>query len=406
MASKRGSSSRSGELFDGRVYGTPAVPSRRGRPARRGQRATDPSEIAGTAIVDREEISRPAIVSDLDLPFERTAPVPVPTPPEDPRRTFELVGGVHLTGTVLWFDCEHRADLTFLSHAHADFAGKNRRILATDKTLRILTRKSGRIEALTSPYKHPFTLGPLTIEMHPAGHVLGSAQLLVEKDGRRIVYTSDVSTRPSATVERGKPVECDVLVIPATYGSPIYRFPPRSEVVESIRAFVTRCFEEQATPVLLAEQIGISQELIRVLGDAGIKLRVHGSIYEIAKIYREFGVVLPNSRRFQGTPARDEVVIFPPILKKHAAIRKLKKSKTAFVTGRAVEPGFAAKNRIDAAFALDNAPDHAELLEIIDATGANEIYLSGGFVEELGSQLRQKGKKVYSLVQAEQLKLF
>lgn len=330
----------------------------------------------------------------------------MPVPEADPRKTFEYVGGVHLTGSVLWFDCEHRSDLTFLSHAHADFAGKNRRILATDKTIRILTRNSGKLDALTSPYRHPFTLGPLTIEMHPSGHVLGSAQLLVEKDGRRIVYTSDVSLRPLATVERAKPVECDVLVIPATYGSPTYRFPPRAEVAEQIKAFVRRCFEDQATPVLIAEQIGIGQELVRLLGDAGIKQRVHGSIYEIGKIYREFGVALPGSRRFQGTPGKDEVVIFPPILKKHASIRKLKKSRTAIISGRAVEPGFAAKNRVDEAFALDNAPDHAELHEIIEGTGASEIYLSGGFVEELGAELRQRGKKVYSLVKPEQLKLF
>jgi Cft2 family RNA processing exonuclease len=241
--------------------------------------------------------------------------------------------------------------------------------------------------------------------MHPAGHVLGSAQLLIERNGRRVVYTSDVCTRTMATVEKAKPVPCDVLAIPATYGARLYRFPPREEVLESIRRFVERCFEDHATPVLIAELLGTAQELMRSLGEAGLKLRVHGSIYDVAKIYKELGVSLPGSRRFGGTPARDEVVIFPPILRKHAAIRKLKKSRTAIVSGRAVEPGFAFQQRVDEAFPLADACDHDELVAFIEETGAGEIYLSGGHVDELGEELRGKGHRVFPLDPPVQLKL-
>jgi putative mRNA 3-end processing factor len=236
--------------------------------------------------------------------------------------------------------------------------------------------------------------------------VLGSAQILIERNGRRLVYTSDVNTRASATAEKAKAVECDVLSIPATYGLPIYRFPPREEVVPAIKAFVDECLNDGANPVLIAERVGLSQELMRVLGEAGYKLRVHGSIYEVAKVYRELGISLPNARRFGGTPARDEVVIFPPVLRKHAAIRKLRKSKTAMVTGRAVEPGFAAQQRVDAAFPLADACDYEDLKAFIKATGAAEVYLTGGFVEELSAELRAEGVRVFSLVPPKQLALF
>ncbi len=319
---------------------------------------------------------------------------------------FEYAGGIHLTGTVLWCDCDRRRDLSFISNAHMEFVGKNRRILATDKTLKILTRGAGKVDALTSPYRRRFTLGPLELEMHPAGHVLGSAQLLVEREGRRIVYTHDVSTRQMATVERARPIECDVLAIPATYGLPLYRFPPREEVAAGVRAFVARALEDNATPVLFAETVGLAQELMRIVGEAGHKMRVQGSIYDVAKIYVEFGVSLPNARRFGGTPGRDEVVIFPPILRKHAAIKKLKKLRTAMVSGRAVEPGFAFTQRVDEAFALADTVDHDELLTFIEGTGARDVYLTGGYVEELGAELRAKGLRVRSLLAPQQLPLW
>lgn len=330
-------------------------------------------------------------------------------PPVDPAPTtdhdFEFAGGIHLVGTHLWCDCDRRRDLSFISHAHMEFVGKNRRILATDKTLKILTRGSGKVEALTSPYRRRFTFGPLELEMHPAGHVLGSAQLLIERGGRRIVYTHDVSTRAMATTERARPIECDVLAIPATYGLPVYRFPPREEVAAGVRSFVARALEDNATPVFFAETIGLAQELMRIVGEAGYKMRVQGSIYDVAKIYVEFGVSLPNARRFGGTPSRDEVVIFPPILRKHAAIKKLKKLRTALVSGRAVEPGFAFTQRVDEAFALADTVDHDELLSFIRETGARDVYLTGGYVEELGAELRAKGLRVLPLVAPQQLSL-
>ena len=325
---------------------------------------------------------------------------------DGPFREFEYNGGVHLADSVLWCDADRRHDLTFISHAHENYIGKSRRILTTDKTVQMLTRGTGKIEALTSPYRRSFALGPLQLELHPAGHVLGSAQLLVVRDGRRIVYTNDINVRKTLTVEQARPVPCDVLAIPATYGLAAYRFAEREAVLTEIRGFVDAALEERATPVLIANQIGTSQELICALGRAGYRLRVHRSIYDVAKIYKQHGVPLPNTRRFQGTPARDEVVIFPPILRRHASIRKLRKYRTAIVSGKAVDPGFAARHRVDGAFALSDTADHADLLGFIKDTGAREVYLVSGFVEELAQELRNLGIKAFSLVKPRQLALF
>ena len=325
---------------------------------------------------------------------------------DEPFRTFEYNGGVHLTDSVLWCDTDRKNDLVFISHSHADYIGKNRRILATDKTVRVLTRGKGKIDALTSPYRRQFTLGPLALEMYPSGHVLGAAQLLIVRDGRRLVYTSDVNARDSLTAETGEPVQCDALVIPATYGRPQYRFPPRELVIDGIRGFVDDCLNDRITPVLIANQIGLAQELMQLLGTNNYRLRVHRSIYDVAKIYRELGISLPNARSFQGVPAKDEVVIFPPILRNHSSIRKLKRHKTAMVDGRALDEAYVFGSKVDKAFALADAAGHDELLAFVRATGASEVFLSDGFVDEFAQDLRNVGVRAYPLVKPEQLSLF
>ncbi len=325
-------------------------------------------------------------------------------PPET--KDFEYNGGVHLSDSILWCDTDRRRDLCFISHAHADFVGKNRRILATEKTVKLLSRGSGKIDALTSPFRHGFSLGQLELELYPAGHVLGSAQLLITRGNRRLVYTSDVNVRQSATAERGAPVPCDVLVIPATYGHPMYRFPSREEVVSHIRAFVDNCINDRSTPVLIADSVGNAQELMHILGKAGYRMRVHRSIYDVAKVYRELGVTLSGVRRFQGAPAKDEIVIFPPILRGHASIRKLRKYKTAMITGRALDQGFVYRHRVDEAFPLADSADHDELISFVEETGASQIYLSEGYVEEFSEELRNRGLQAYPLVPPEQLSLF
>lgn len=325
---------------------------------------------------------------------------------DEPFRTFEYNGGVHLTDSVLWCDTDRRNDLVFISHSHADYIGKNRRILATDKTVRVLTRGTGKIDALTSPYRRQFTLGPLALQMFPSGHVLGAAQLLIVRDERRLVYTSDVNPRASLTAETGEPVACDVLVIPATYGRPQFRFPPREAVVSGIKTFVDDCLNDKTTPVLIANQIGLAQEVMQIFGTEGYRLRVHRSIYEVAKVYRELGLSLPNARRFQGAPAKDEIVIFPPILRNHSSIRKLKRHKTAMVDGRALDEAYVFGSKVDAAFALSDAAGYDELLEFITSTGATEVFLSEGYVDEFAQDLRDVGIRTFPLLKPQQLSLF
>jgi Cft2 family RNA processing exonuclease len=235
--------------------------------------------------------------------------------------------------------------------------------------------------------------------------MLGAAQLLVQRDGRRILYTNDFHVAKQSTCERAKPMACDVIALPATYGHPHYVFPEREEVLEELVAFVDRAFEEKHTPVLIAPPLGVAQEVMYFLGKRGVRLRAHRSIHEVAKVYTELGVNLLSVKRLGAKPARDEVVIVPPILRHSTQVRKIERHRTALVSGRALEPDHVFHMRVDAAFPLAEAADHDQLISFVRETGAAEVYLTSGFVDPLAEALREGGRKVFPLVRPEQLPL-
>src|SRR5712692_7721973 len=201
-------------------------------------------------------------------------------------------GGLHLTGTSLWLDARRKSELSFVSHAHSDHIARHERIIATSPTLRFMTHRLGKLPcALPVPYNRPFGLGPLEVELVPAGHILGSAQIRVTRpDGRRIVYTGDLNLAPSLTAEPAQVAECDTLIIESTFGHPRYLFPPKHEVLAKIEAWIRRQLSAGTAPILLGYSLGKSQEVIRFLAGRGFDLCAHPSIYEIGQLYAELGV--------------------------------------------------------------------------------------------------------------------
>lgn len=311
--------------------------------------------------------------------------------------------GFRLPGSVLALDARKSRPLSFVSHAHR--TTRHERIVCTDKTLRLLRRATASPDALPASFGRPFQLGPLTLELFPAGHVLGSAQLLATSDAGRLVYCGGFQPYGSLTAEKFQARPCEALALDCPYDAPEIVFPPPAEVRAQILEWVHATLATGHVPVLLGAAIGKGQELARLLGDAGLPLRAHRSIYEVGKVYRELGVPLANARPFRGTPDPREVVLFPRHLGGSAAIRKIRKVRVALVSGRAVLPGEAQRAHVDAAFPLSDHADTPGLLAMIRETGAKHVFLSPRHGQELARTLKRRGLKVTSLTTPEQLPL-
>src|SRR5437764_5416298 len=195
-----------------------------------------------------------------------------PDPPEVER----AANGLRVRGHALFLEPRGRPPMGFLAHARGARAVLPERTVATAATVALIEaaqpRALRRTAALPAAYGKPFALGSLRLTVHPAGHVLGSAQLRCEAAGLDLVYAGDIGgagTRAALTAEPREQLECETLAIRAFYGHPRYVFPPRAALLDTIRAFVEITLRDGKTPVLIAAALGAAQAVVRGLGDRG-----------------------------------------------------------------------------------------------------------------------------------------
>jgi Cft2 family RNA processing exonuclease len=166
--------------------------------------------------------------------------------------------------------------------------------VCTPETAAIGRKRGGVAMAIEErQYGETFDLAPgAKAVLHPAGHVLGSAMLLVERDVGSLVYTGDYKLRQSLTVPAAEPPRADVLVMESTYGSPYFRFPPAEETAARLIELVEAAFAEGKQPVAHGYSLGKSQEIVRILTAAGINVTLQGAVHRMTQIYRDLGVEL------------------------------------------------------------------------------------------------------------------
>ena len=316
--------------------------------------------------------------------------------------------GLQLAGSPLFLDAPRKTPLSFVSHAHADHIARHERTIATAATLRFMTHRLGKVHApLAVPYRQPFELGPLVLELLPAGHILGSAQLRITRaDGKRIVFTGDLNLAPSLTAEPAEVAECDLLIVESTFGHPRYAFPPRERVLAEVEAWVRRHLERGVVPVLLAYSLGKSQEVMKHLADRGLPLVAHESIHEVTRLYGELGIPIEPLRCFDGRVEPGEVLFFPPHQARGGALFPIWPRATAVLTGWALDgPGAARRYGADLAFPFSDHADCASLVRYVKATGARDVITHHGFAEELAQVLRDEGVDARALGRPQQLSL-
>lgn len=316
--------------------------------------------------------------------------------------------GLRLSGTSLWFDAKRRKSLSFISHAHSDHIARHHKVIATAPTLALVHYRLGvALDSTCLDYRQPCEVDGVQVELLPAGHILGSAQMLVvRRDGLRVVYTGDVNLAPSLTAEPVEIRRCDVLILESTFGHPRFHFEPKQQTLAAIEQWIHVQVERKRAPILLAYSVGKSQEIIKFLGNRGFRMRAHASICDVLDIYSRFGVDFEGVSRFTGHLADGEVGIFPPQAVRTGELRSIWPRSLAILTGWAKDPAIARRYRADTAFALSDHADFDCLVQFAKETGATEVITHHGFARELAAGLREHGITARAIGQRLQLDLF
>jgi putative mRNA 3-end processing factor len=323
---------------------------------------------------------------------------------------FHYDNGLFLTRAGLGVDVRRRQPRSFVSHAHADHIARHELALATPTTARLYQHRLGRHHrVLEMPFCEPLEFGTLRLTALPAGHCFGSAMLLAEEDGRSLLYTGDFKLGDSATAESAELPHADVLVMERTFGLPRYRLPPRAEVIDELLHIVRTAIAAEKTPVIHAYPLGKSQEVTRVLTDAGIRVLQHPSIYEISRIYEQCGMPLGN---YDVYPSKPSLVPLPPSAlvtlprgMNSFRLAGLGRTVTIATTGWAIDPRTKYRWGVDHALPLSDHADYDQLLETVERVAPSEIFCTHG-PEEFADILRDLGFNAQTLAPRKQRTLF
>lgn len=318
---------------------------------------------------------------------------------------FEYNKGIKINGTSLWLDAQKAVDICCVSHGHMDHAKNHKHIIATHETISFYNQRVGKTQANALEYHEPLEFEGCRVTLFPAGHILGSAQILVEMHSLRLLYSGDINIENSTTAEPIEIPESDILIMECTYGKPLYRFPKRKVVIEQLLSFVKSAFKEGFVPVIVGYALGKAQEAMKILGDSGYELSVHGSIAVLAKIYEEFGIQFGHWENYQKDRIERKVLVIPPKAVRTRMITRLPKRKTVFLSGWAVDSSAKYRYGADEALPLSDHADFDRLIEYVRKVNPKKIYTTHG-PAEFAFHLRRVGFDAAPLKKTDQLSLF
>ncbi len=289
--------------------------------------------------------------------------------------------GIKLYAHDFWLDARRKVPFSFVSHGHSDHLKNHDKILATPPTVQIHALRARQREVIELELGCVYELEESTVELFPAGHILGSAMIRIQRDDVTLLYTGDFKIKPGWTTQPIDIPHADILIMESTFGSPDYVYNQSSDfLVSELFSFIYDCHQESITPIVMGYTLGKAQEAMKILGDAGYKTWVHRSAWEIAAIYRQNGVEFSNCSLWNGQLVRHgEVLIIPPHLFRYRKINSLpSRFRTVLLSGWADSPT-GSRFGCDHSIPLSDHADFEELLQFVKTVNPHKVYTTHGF---------------------------
>ena len=288
-------------------------------------------------------------------------------------------------------------DRAVLTHAHADHARRgHRHYLAAAAAEGVLRARLGADIALQPlAYGETVRVGEVAVSLHPAGHVLGSAQVRLEHRGEVWVVSGDYKVEPDPTCAPFEPVRCHTFVTESTFGLPVYRWPRAVDTFAAIDGWWAANAAEGRASVLHAYAFGKAQRLLAGV-DASIgPIVCHGAVEPLNEAYRAAGVSLPRTLRVSdGLSAQDlrrALVLAPPSAAGSPWMRRFPDAADAFASGWMQLRGARRRRGLDRGFVLSDHADWPGLQQAIAASGASRVIVTHGQVAPMVRWLTEQG---------------
>jgi DNA ligase 1 len=314
--------------------------------------------------------------------------------------------GLFLPQQNLWLDPWEAKDFAFVSHAHIDHIAPHREIIVSERTARLMqARLPGKRREIILPFGREKDVRGMQITLFPAGHIFGSAQLFLRTENDSLLYTGDFKLRQGQSAEPAEWTAASTLIMETTYGIPRYRLPPTEEVIGQIIAFCRDAIENDEVPVLLGYSLGKAQEILCALAGADLTPMLHGSVYQMTRIYEQYGQKFCHYLRYHPNDLAGKVLICPPSANRSRMLEKIPRKRVAMISGWAVDPNAIYRYQVDAAFPLSDHADYDDLLRYVELVGPKRVFTLHGFAAQFAGDLRARGIEAWALTEENQMEL-
>jgi putative mRNA 3-end processing factor len=283
-----------------------------------------------------------------------------------------------------------------ITHAHSDHARSgHKNYLCHHQSKSLLRSRLGENEYQSVNWGETVTRNGVRVSLHPAGHIIGSAQVRIEYKGEAWVISGDYKTTNDGISGEFEPLKCHTFITESTFGLPIYQWKPQEMIYDEMRDWVIRNQSQGISSVFHAYSLGKSQRIIDALRDFEGKIFVHGAIWQIQQALLSDGWKFPDTPRMSADIPSDirkgSIFISPAPIEETSVAKLIGPYQSAGCSGWMQVRGNRRRGSTDKAFVLSDHADWNGLLTAVKETGAEKIFVTHGFQAVFSRYLNENG---------------
>lgn len=305
--------------------------------------------------------------------------------------------GIYCEPGDFYIDPRRPVRRAIVTHAHADHAFRgSEKYLCARPGLALLRIRLGNYATIeTIGYGERLYLNGVQVSLHPAGHILGSAQVRIEYRGRVFVFSGDYKIQEDPTCSAIEVLRCHTFITESTFGLPLYRWPESEKIMHEIFVWWQDNQKAGKASILFAYSVGKAQRLLMSLDTSPGPVFVHRQIEDVNRRYRECGIGLPRTLSLETADKKTAwsraLIIAPPSANRNGWHRRFGDSSTGFASGWMCSQRNRKHRGIDHGFVFSDHADWPGLMSTIEATGAEEVWVTHGEVSSIVRALNEKG---------------
>lgn len=283
-----------------------------------------------------------------------------------------------------------------ITHAHSDHArfGSSYYLCHHD-CKPLLQLRLGPHHFESTGWNEPVYMNGVKLSLHPAGHIIGSAQIRMEYNNEVWVVSGDYKTENDGISGAFEPVRCNTFITESTFGLPVYNWKPQSEIFSLMQQWIQQNIQDGKSSVITAYSLGKAQRILQAITPVTQKIYVHGAVWNVHTTLQQYGIPLPDVKRVTAETTKEElkgaVIITPSSSAEGLWVKRFAPYESGACSGWMQVRGNVRRNNVDAGFVLSDHADWNGLLASIKATGATKVYVTHGFQSVLSRYLNEQG---------------